>query len=77
MPLVSRPLPSTALIAVGVFCAATIALAALAADAIRVSHGNGAGQWLSAAVVALLVAGSYGFTYLRSIRGRTATAHAA
>jgi hypothetical protein len=73
MPLVSRPLPSTALIAIVVFCAATIALAALAADAITVSHGNGAGKWLSAAVVALLVAVGYGFAYLRSIRGRTAT----
>jgi hypothetical protein len=76
-PLISLPMPSTALIAVAVFCAAAVALAALAADAIRVSHGNGAGQWLSAAVVAVLVAVSYGLAYLRSIRGRTAAGHAA
>jgi len=73
-PLISPPMPSTALSAVALFGAATIALAALAADAIRVSHGNGAGKWLSAAVVALIVCVSYGFAYLRSTRRRITTA---
>jgi hypothetical protein len=70
LPLISLPSPATALIAGGVFCAATVALAAVAADAIRVAHGNGAGQWLSAAIVALLVAVSYGFAYLHSLHRR-------
>jgi hypothetical protein len=73
-PLISPPTPSTALIAVALFGAATVALAALAADAIRVSHGNGAGKWLSAAVVALIVSGSYAFAYLQSTRRRITTA---
>ena len=72
LPLISVPSPVTALVAVGVFCAATIALSALATDAIRVAHGNGAGQWLSAAIVALLVAVSYGLAYLRSVHRRPA-----
>jgi hypothetical protein len=70
MPLISLPSPVIAIVAVGVFCAATVALAALAADAIRVAHGNGAGQWLSAAIVALFVAVSYALAYLRSIHRR-------
>jgi hypothetical protein len=73
-PLISPPTPSTALIAVAIFGAAAVAFAALAADAIRVSHGNGAGKWLSAAFVALLVCVGYGLAYLRSIHRRTATA---
>jgi hypothetical protein len=74
VPLISPLSPSTALVAVAVSCAATVALAALATDAIRVAHGNGAGQWLSAAIVALLVAFSYGLAYLRSTRRRISTA---
>jgi hypothetical protein len=70
MPLISLPSPITALIAGGVFFAATVALSALATDAIRVAHGNGAGQWLSAAIVALLAAVSYAIAYLRSIHRR-------
>jgi len=72
LPLITLPSPVTALVAGGVFCAATLALLALATDAIRVAHGNGAGQWLSAAIVALLVAVSYSFAYLRSIHQRPA-----
>jgi lysylphosphatidylglycerol synthetase-like protein (DUF2156 family) len=70
MSLISLPSPTTALVAAGLFCAATVALAALATDAIRVAHGNGTGQWLSAAIVTLLVAVSYGLAYLRSIHRR-------
>ena len=73
-PLINAPAPSTALIAVAVFLAATVALAALATDAVRVSHGNGAGQWLSAAVVALIVALSYAFIYLHATRRQLTTA---
>jgi hypothetical protein len=73
-PLISPPSPNASLIAVAVFCAAAIALAALGADAIRVSHGNGAGQWLSAAFVALLVSVSYGLAYLQSVHRQPATA---
>ena len=69
-PVISQPTPSTALIAVAIFGAATVALASLAADAMRVSHGNGAGKWLSAAVVALIVSASYALAYLRSTRQR-------
>jgi len=70
LTVIVLPSPVAALITGGVFCAATIALAALATDAIRVAHGNGAGQWLSAAIVAFLVAGGYGLAYLRSTHQR-------
>ncbi len=72
-PLVNVPAPSTALTAVAIFFAAAVALAALATDAARVSHGNGAGQWLSAAVVALVAALSYAFIYLRTTHRRIST----
>ena len=72
LPLISLPSQVTALVAGGIFCAAAVALSALATDAIRVAHGNGAGQWLSAAIVALLVAVSYGLAYLRSAHRRPA-----
>jgi hypothetical protein len=73
-PLISPPAPTTALIAVAIFFVATVALAALATDAIRVSHGNGAGQWLSAAFVALLVAVGYGLAYLQTADRGVSTA---
>jgi hypothetical protein len=73
MSLVGMPSPVAALVAGGVFCTAAVALTALTADAIRVAHGNGAGQWLSAAIVALLAALTYGFAYLRSARRRIST----
>lgn len=43
--------------------------AALAGDRIRVSAGNGAGQWLSAAAVATVAAIGYAWVFLRTSRG--------
>jgi hypothetical protein len=50
------------------FVATTAALVGLGGDAMRISSGNGAGQWLSGAVISFPVAIAYGIAFLRSGR---------
>lgn len=59
-----RPTALTAFTAASLFAAAAIALIGLGADDLRVSGGNGAGQWLSGAVVAIPLAVLYGWQFL-------------
>jgi hypothetical protein len=53
-----------ALLATAVFTVATFGLLALAVDSLRISDGNGAGQWLSGAIVAVPIALFYAVRYV-------------
>lgn len=68
MPLISAPPPMTSLTGATLFLAAAVALTALATDAIRVSDGNGAGRWVSGAIIAFPVAVGYSLALIRSSR---------
>ncbi len=61
-------------IAAGAFCVAGVWLLASGVDALVVSHGNGAGQWLSAAPVALAAAAAYGLRLIHDLQS-TAAVH--
>jgi hypothetical protein len=56
------------LLAAAVFGVAAVGLGGLALDAIRINDGNGAGQWLSGAIVALPVAAFYSVLFVRHAR---------
>jgi HAAS domain-containing protein len=58
------PTVLTAFTATALFAAAAIALISLGADDVRVSGGNGAGQWFSGAVIAIPIAVVYGWQFL-------------
>ncbi len=70
-PLLAMPRLLVSFSGAATFSLATMALIALGVDALRVAGGNGAGQWLSGAVVALPVAIGYAWAFLSSGR-RTA-----
>jgi hypothetical protein len=55
-------------IAATLFCLAGVWTLGLGIDAIAVSSGDGSGQWLSAAVVALVAAGIFGVRLIRDLR---------
>jgi len=65
-------LPSTVVdtIAVTLFGAGGVWLAGLGVDAVVVASGHGAGQWLSAAPVALAAASVFGIRLWRDLQGR-------
>ncbi len=64
-------LPTTVVdtIAVTAFGAGGVWLAGLGVDAVLVASGHGAGQWLSAAPVALAAAAAFGVRLLRDVQG--------
>jgi hypothetical protein len=55
-------------IAATLFCIGGLWTLGLGVDDIAVSSGDGAGQWLSAAVVALIAAGVFGVRLIRDLR---------
>jgi hypothetical protein len=55
-------------VALTLFAAAGVSTLAMGTDAIVVSAGNGSGQWLSAAAVALVAAAVFGWRVLRDLR---------
>jgi hypothetical protein len=57
-------------IAATLFCVGGVWTLGLGIDAIAVSSGDGSGQWLSAAVVALIAAGGFGIRLIRDLRPR-------
>ena len=61
------PLVTNSIAAVA-FAAAGSWLLAAGIDSIVISHGDGAGQWLSAAPVALVAAGVYGLRLIRDVQ---------
>lgn len=68
LPVLMAPPVLTSFTGAALFLAATAALIGLGTDAMRISGGNGAGQWLSGAVIAFPVAIAYGVAFLRSGR---------
>lgn len=72
--LFAPPTVLTAFTATALFAAAAVALISLGADDLRVSGGNGAGQWLSGAIVALPLAVLYGWGFLHLGRRSPLTA---
>jgi hypothetical protein len=65
------PATVTNTIALTAFGSAGVWTLALGVDAIAVSSGQGSGQWLSAAPVALLAAAVFGLRLLGNLRGGT------
>jgi hypothetical protein len=55
-------------IAATLFCAGGVWTLGLGINAIAVSSGDGSGQWLSAAVIAMIAAGVFGVRLIRDIR---------
>jgi hypothetical protein len=55
-------------IAATLFCVGGVWTLGLGIDAIAVSSGDGSGQWLSAAVVALIAAGGFGARLICDLR---------
>jgi hypothetical protein len=55
-------------IAATLFCVGGVWTLGLGIDAIAVTSGDGSGQWLSAAVVALVAAGVFGIRLIRDLR---------
>lgn len=62
------PVLMTDTLAAAAFTVAGVWLMAAGVDAVVVSHGDGAGQWLSAAPVALVAAGVFGLRLIHDLR---------
>lgn len=67
-PVVAAPPTLTSAIGAAVFAVACLGLIALALESVRRADGNGAGQWLSGAAIALPCAVGYGVAFVRSGR---------
>jgi hypothetical protein len=72
--LLTPPSTLTAFAAAALFTAASTALLALGADDLRIAGGNGAGQWLSGAVVSFPLAVLFIWLFLRQGRRTPSTA---
>ena len=66
LPALPRIGGTPALVAAAACAVATLGLVALAVDAMRIANGNGAGQWLSGAVVAACAGACFALVHLRA-----------